>query len=160
MGSGAYVEQFGPSLVDVVMAWCGGAKFVDVVELSDWYEGSIIRTFHRLEEMLRAGDLKLLCSKWLIAQPDGYSLESRQELEAREQLNESPLLTCEEAVEAILSGDRRIGALTYPWAAATHPGTCTGLQRTTRQYMYFTPCSPLEASACGRSHRLTVSAAL
>ena len=48
-----YVERFKPDLVDVVHAWCGGAKFVEVCKMCDWYEGSIVRTMHRLEELLR-----------------------------------------------------------------------------------------------------------
>ena len=48
-----YVERFRPDLVDLVHAWCGGAKFVEVCKMCDWYEGSIVRTMHRLEELLR-----------------------------------------------------------------------------------------------------------
>ena len=49
-----YVERFKPSLVDVVHEWCGGAKFVEVCKIAEgWYEGSIVRTMHRLEELLR-----------------------------------------------------------------------------------------------------------
>ena len=52
----AYVDGFSTALIDVVCAWCDGAKFVEVMQLLDgttWMEGSIIRTFHRLEELLR-----------------------------------------------------------------------------------------------------------
>ena len=51
----AYIDQFSPVLVDVVVEWCKGAKFAEVVELSETitYEGSIIRALHRLEELLR-----------------------------------------------------------------------------------------------------------
>jgi ATP-dependent RNA helicase DOB1 len=49
-----YVERCSkPDLVDVVHEWCGGAKFVEVCKMCDWYEGSIVRTMHRLEELLR-----------------------------------------------------------------------------------------------------------
>ena len=48
-----YVDGFGVELIDVVIAWCEGAKFSEVVELCSWFEGSIIRTFHRLEELMR-----------------------------------------------------------------------------------------------------------
>ena len=48
-----FVEGFSTALVDVVVQWCEGAKFCDIVKLCDWFEGSIIRTFHRLEELLR-----------------------------------------------------------------------------------------------------------
>jgi len=48
-----YVDGFGTDLVDVVIKWCEGAKFIEVVDMCSWFEGSIIRTFHRLEELLR-----------------------------------------------------------------------------------------------------------
>ena len=49
-----FVDKFGPGLVDVVVKWCEGARFAEIMEMSDGlYEGSIIRTMHRLEELLR-----------------------------------------------------------------------------------------------------------
>ena len=48
-----YVKSFNPGLVDVTYAWAGGAKFVDVCKLTDVFEGSIIRSIRRLEELLR-----------------------------------------------------------------------------------------------------------
>ena len=51
----AYVDNLSVSLIDVVVHWCRGAKFADVMEMAGqgMYEGSIIRTLHRLEELLR-----------------------------------------------------------------------------------------------------------
>lgn len=67
---GAAVNSFNPSLVDVSYAWTTGAKFSEVVQLTDIFEGSIIRALRRLEELLRQlasaalaignNDLKLL----------------------------------------------------------------------------------------------------
>ncbi len=48
-----YVLQFRPELMDVVYAWCKGAKFAKVCKMTDVYEGSIIRCMRRLEELLR-----------------------------------------------------------------------------------------------------------
>lgn len=48
-----YVEQFKPQLMDVVYQWCQGASFSKICELTDVYEGSLIRVFRRLEELLR-----------------------------------------------------------------------------------------------------------
>ncbi|RKP09548.1 rRNA-processing arch domain-containing protein [Thamnocephalis sphaerospora] len=48
-----YVASFRPELMDVVYAWCNGAKFSQVIKLSDVFEGSLIRAFRRLEELLR-----------------------------------------------------------------------------------------------------------
>uniref|UniRef100_A0A6M2DMA1 Putative rrna-processing arch domain protein n=1 Tax=Xenopsylla cheopis TaxID=163159 RepID=A0A6M2DMA1_XENCH len=48
-----YVEQFKPHMMDVVIAWCKGSKFVDICKMTDIFEGSIIRCMRRLEELLR-----------------------------------------------------------------------------------------------------------
>jgi len=48
-----YVKKFKPDLMDVVLAWCQGATFADICAMTDVFEGSIIRTFRRLEELLR-----------------------------------------------------------------------------------------------------------
>ena len=47
------VQSFKPQLMDVVNAWCKGGSFSSIVELTDVYEGSIIRAMRRLEELLR-----------------------------------------------------------------------------------------------------------
>lgn len=49
----AYIEKFKPQLMDVVFAWCQGAKFYQICKMTDVYEGSLIRVFRRLEELLR-----------------------------------------------------------------------------------------------------------
>jgi ATP-dependent RNA helicase DOB1 len=49
----AYIEKFKPQLMDVVYAWCQGAKFYQICKMTDVYEGSLIRVFRRLEELLR-----------------------------------------------------------------------------------------------------------
>ena len=51
----AYVDNLSVVLIDVVVQWCQGAKFTDVMKIAGdgMYEGSIIRTMHRLEELLR-----------------------------------------------------------------------------------------------------------
>ncbi|KAL3664825.1 hypothetical protein V7S43_010005 [Phytophthora oleae] len=48
-----YAGAFNTSLVDVVIAWCQGAKFSQVCKMSDAFEGTIIRCLRRLEELLR-----------------------------------------------------------------------------------------------------------
>ncbi|KAL8003220.1 putative Helicase superfamily, ATP-binding domain, ATP-dependent RNA helicase Ski2 [Plasmopara halstedii] len=48
-----YADVFNTSLVDVVIAWCQGAKFSQICKMSDAYEGTIIRCLRRLEELLR-----------------------------------------------------------------------------------------------------------
>ena len=48
-----YVGKFKPELMDVVFAWCQGAKFSQIFKMTTVYEGSLIRVFRRLEELLR-----------------------------------------------------------------------------------------------------------
>ncbi|KAI8145097.1 rRNA-processing arch domain-containing protein [Fennellomyces sp. T-0311] len=48
-----YVAKFKPELMDVVFAWCQGAKFHQICKMTEVYEGSLIRIFRRLEELLR-----------------------------------------------------------------------------------------------------------
>lgn len=48
-----YVEQFRPELMEVTYAWCKGASFTQICKMTDVYEGSLIRMFKRLEEMIR-----------------------------------------------------------------------------------------------------------
>ncbi|MCP5934278.1 hypothetical protein NL369_29605, partial [Klebsiella pneumoniae] len=39
--------------MDAVLQWCQGARFVDICKMTDVFEGSIIRAFRRLQELLR-----------------------------------------------------------------------------------------------------------
>lgn len=48
-----YVNKFKMQLMDVVYAWCNGATFSQICKMTDVYEGSLIRMFRRLEELLR-----------------------------------------------------------------------------------------------------------
>ena len=48
-----YVGSFRPELIDVVYAWCEGAKFSQICKLTDIFEGSIVRAIRRLEELTR-----------------------------------------------------------------------------------------------------------
>lgn len=48
-----YIESFRPELMEVVYEWCRGASFTQICKMTDVYEGSLIRMFKRLEEMLR-----------------------------------------------------------------------------------------------------------
>ncbi|PVU99368.1 hypothetical protein BB559_000780 [Furculomyces boomerangus] len=48
-----YVGQFKPELMDVVYAWATGAKFSQICKMTTTFEGSLIRAFRRLEELLR-----------------------------------------------------------------------------------------------------------
>ncbi|GMM50196.1 ATP-dependent RNA helicase [Starmerella bacillaris] len=48
-----YLEQFKPELMDVVFQWSRGATFAQLCKMTDVFEGSLIRIFRRLEELLR-----------------------------------------------------------------------------------------------------------
>lgn len=48
-----YVEEFRPELMEVTYAWCKGASFTQICKMTDVYEGSLIRMFKRLEEMIK-----------------------------------------------------------------------------------------------------------
>lgn len=48
-----YIQSFSPYLIEVVYAWCKGAKFSEICEMTEVFEGTIIRCMRRLEELLR-----------------------------------------------------------------------------------------------------------
>ncbi len=48
-----YVASFKPHLVEATLAWCNGARFADICEMTSVFEGTIIRCLRRLEELLR-----------------------------------------------------------------------------------------------------------
>lgn len=48
-----YVKSFNPGMIEVLYAWSTGAKFLDICKLTEIFEGSIIRTIRREEELLR-----------------------------------------------------------------------------------------------------------
>ncbi|XP_002963518.2 DExH-box ATP-dependent RNA helicase DExH10 [Selaginella moellendorffii] len=47
-----YVEKFQPYLMDVIYSWSKGSSFAEICEMTDIFEGSIIRVARRLEEFL------------------------------------------------------------------------------------------------------------
>ncbi|KAI9729848.1 MAG: ATP-dependent RNA helicase mtr4 [Cirrosporium novae-zelandiae] len=48
-----YVQSFKWQLMDVMYEWAQGKSFAEICKMTDVYEGSLIRTFRRLEECLR-----------------------------------------------------------------------------------------------------------
>jgi len=48
-----YVKSFKVEMMDAVTQWCRGASFIDTCKLVDVFEGSLIRVFRRLGELLR-----------------------------------------------------------------------------------------------------------
>lgn len=48
-----YVKSFKPDMIDVTLHWCRGASFKEICdEAEDIYEGTIIRAFRRLAELM------------------------------------------------------------------------------------------------------------
>lgn len=47
-----YVDSFRPEMMEIVFKWALGAKFSEVCKLTDIFEGSIIRSVRRLEQLL------------------------------------------------------------------------------------------------------------
>lgn len=48
-----YVQKFGPDMMEITMHWVKGGKFREICEMSDSiFEGTIIRCFRRLDELL------------------------------------------------------------------------------------------------------------
>lgn len=47
-----YQAKFKMELMDVVYHWCQGATFAQICRMTDVYEGSLVRLFRRLEELI------------------------------------------------------------------------------------------------------------
>jgi len=47
-----YVAWFQPNLMGVTFAWCQGSSFTQICSMTDMFEGNIIRTMRRLDELL------------------------------------------------------------------------------------------------------------
>ena len=62
---------------------------------------------------LERGDIRLVRAAWLLALPEHTRLVRRQELKAIEGIE--PLLTPDEAVDAVRKGNRSVGALSHGW---------------------------------------------
>ncbi|KAG9066383.1 ATP-dependent RNA helicase mtr4 [Linnemannia hyalina] len=48
-----YVQKFKPDMMDVAFAWANGASFEEINTMTDAFEGSIIRMFRLLDELMR-----------------------------------------------------------------------------------------------------------
>lgn len=68
-----YISSFRVELMDAVLQWCKGAKFAEICKLTDIFEGSIIRAFRRLQELIRqmSQAAKAIGNKELEAKFDG-----------------------------------------------------------------------------------------
>jgi ATP-dependent RNA helicase DOB1 len=47
------VNSFRPDIMEAVYSWTKGAKFYEIMEITQVFEGSLIRAIRRLEEVLQ-----------------------------------------------------------------------------------------------------------
>ena len=74
-------------------------------------------------EALEREDIRLLSVEWLLAQPHGYNMQRRQDLERLERAGQglSPLLRGAESVALIRKGKRETAGLSYGWLLPWDP---------------------------------------
>ena len=80
---------------------------------------SLTRLDDRLVDVLERGDIRLVRSDWLLAQPEEYRIVRRQDLAPVGGV--PPHLSPEEAAGLIRQGRRCVGVLTYGWPTAGNP---------------------------------------
>ena len=88
----------------------------------------------RLVAALATGAIRLVRTTWLLAQPQGYRIQTRQQLEQLEDGGESPLLLPDESVSLVLRGKRNAAVLSYGWLSPGSPdpeGARLGIVRAT-----------------------------
>ncbi|KAK4958330.1 ATP-dependent RNA helicase mtr4 [Elasticomyces elasticus] len=83
-----YLNSFKSELMEVVFAWCGGASFATICKMTEVYEGSLIRLFRRLEELLRqmAQGAKVMGSEELEKTFEAALLKVRRDIVAAQSL--------------------------------------------------------------------------
>ena len=89
-----------------------------------------------LSERLRDGSIRLVSVRWLLAQPEGYTLRRRQDLPTE------ALVPPDAAVALLQSG--HVAVLSYRWLTAAHPDPDGFHMRAVRGFF---------AAARGRPHR-------
>ncbi|TKA79880.1 hypothetical protein B0A55_03663 [Friedmanniomyces simplex] len=83
-----YLDSFKSELMEVVFVWCQGASFATICKMTDVYEGSLIRLFRRLEELLRqmAQGAKVMGSEELEQTFEAALLKVRRDIVAAQSL--------------------------------------------------------------------------
>ncbi|KAK5074002.1 ATP-dependent RNA helicase mtr4 [Lithohypha guttulata] len=83
-----YVQSFKWQLMPVMYAWATGKSFAEICKMTDVYEGSLIRTFRRLEEALRqmAEASKVMGSEELEKKFEEALLKVRRDIVAAQSL--------------------------------------------------------------------------
>ena len=136
-------------------------------ELAPEVRETLTKLDDRLVGVLERGDIRLVRSSWLLAQPAGYRMQRRQDMEALERgrSGASPLLSAEEAVDLVRRGDRSAGTLTYGWLTPGNPDPAGAriavLRRLLEQHPHiegffweYVPSPPLPSSPRICRHRI------
>ena len=48
-----YINTFKPDMMEITYQWCNGANFGEICKMTEIYEGTIIRCFRRLDELIK-----------------------------------------------------------------------------------------------------------
>ena len=107
-----------------------------------------------LADVLGKAIIRLLRSEWLLAQPEGFTLPYRQQLEALEQdeVSPSPLLSPAEAVALLQQGDRSIGSVTHAWLSPGNPDPAGRRMEVVRQAITARPYIKAIFFECAHTH--------
>ena len=117
------------------------AKEVRVVERTVDFRQELCAFDNRLVSALKDAYIRPLRSAWLLAQPEGFTLPYRQQLEELERNGEepSPLLTPEEAGKLVEQGNRSLGAVTHGWLCPGNPDPAGRRMRILRRTLMANP---------------------
>ena len=112
-----------------------------------------------LANALGAAIIRLLRSEWLLAQPAGFTLPYRQQLEELERngASPSPLLSPEEAVALLQQGNRSIGSVTHAWLSPGNPDPAGRRMQVVRQALTTRPYIVALFFECARTSTRMIS---
>jgi hypothetical protein len=110
-----------------------------------------------LADVLQKAIIRLLRSEWLLAQPEGFTLPYRQQLEVLELdgASPSPLLSPAEAVTLLQRGDRSIGSVTHAWLSPGNPDPAGSRMQVVRQALTARPYIKAIFFECAHTHTST-----
>jgi len=79
--------------------------------------------------------IRILSVEWLLRQPPGYILQTRQELEELERSGQPVYLDGEKEVLHMLAHPGQLAALSYPWLEKEHSDRCGVHMRRVREFL-------------------------
>ncbi len=77
-----YVNQFKPDMMEITYQWCGGDSFGDICKMTEIYEGTIIRCFRRLDELVKEliDAAKIIGNTQIVGKLDEISKAMRRDI--------------------------------------------------------------------------------